>query len=157
MIDETATLTVSTKPLLSMSCDSRFVRGKCLCWVLQSGKIERRGLHVRWVGSTIAYAWSCLVIAAFLFTILYIMTSRASLRLSSRLQQFFCCNMSPTLDVFRWHNLFKSLYQIIILISKSAKRHWLSNGYHAHIECDWSYIVGSRLMLSYCVMCMFSA
>jgi hypothetical protein len=33
--------------------------------------------------------------------ILYIMTSPASLRLSSRLHQFKCCNMSSTLDVFR--------------------------------------------------------
>jgi hypothetical protein len=34
-----------------------------------------------------------LVIATFSFPILYIMTSQASLRLSSRLSQFKCCNM----------------------------------------------------------------
>ena len=44
---------------------------------------------------------SCLVIPIFLLAILYIMTRRASLRLFSRLCHFKCCNMSPTLDVFR--------------------------------------------------------
>jgi hypothetical protein len=44
---------------------------------------------------------SFLVITTFSFAILYIMTSRAFLCLSSKLHQFKCCNMSQTLDVFR--------------------------------------------------------
>ena len=42
------------------------------------------------------------IIATFSFVVLYIMRHlRKSLRLSSILRQFKCCNMSPTLDVFR--------------------------------------------------------
>ena len=44
---------------------------------------------------------SVLVIPTFSFAILYIMTRQASLRLSSILSQLKCCNISPTLDVFR--------------------------------------------------------
>ena len=57
-------------------------------------------VHVPWISQW----WiklSCLVIATFSFATLYIMTSRASLPLPFRLRQFKCCNMSPTLDVFR--------------------------------------------------------
>ena len=36
-----------------------------------------------------------------LSAILYIMLCRASLRRSSKLRKFKCCNMSPTVDVFR--------------------------------------------------------
>ena len=42
-----------------------------------------------------------LVIAIFSFAIVFILTSRISLRLSSKLHQFNCCNISPALDVFR--------------------------------------------------------
>ena len=44
---------------------------------------------------------SCLVIAIFSLAILYIMTSRAHLRLSSR--EFKCCSMSPTLEMCSFH------------------------------------------------------
>ena len=37
----------------------------------------------------------------FSFSIFYIMTSRAYIRLSLRLRQLKCCSMSPALDVFR--------------------------------------------------------
>ena len=41
-------------------------------------------------------------IATFSFVVLYLMRHlRESLRLSSILRQFKCCNMSPTLHVFR--------------------------------------------------------
>jgi hypothetical protein len=45
---------------------------------------------------------SVLEINTFSFASLYIITSRASLHVSSssRLHQIKCCNMSPTLDVF---------------------------------------------------------
>ena len=44
---------------------------------------------------------SGLAIATFVLATLYIMTSRTSLRLSSRLRQFMRYSMSPTLNVFR--------------------------------------------------------
>ena len=40
--------------------------------------------------------------SASLFAILYIMTSRASLRQSTRLCQFMCCNVPSTFVVFRY-------------------------------------------------------
>ena len=44
---------------------------------------------------------SILVIATFLYAILYIMTSWPSLGLSSRLHRFKRCNIPQTIDVFR--------------------------------------------------------
>jgi hypothetical protein len=49
---------------------------------------------------------SYLVIATFSFAILYIITSQASLRLSSRLRQFKCCRRSSTQDIFPCQHIY---------------------------------------------------
>ena len=93
-------------------------------WVLQGGI------------SIILYqlCLSLLIISIFSFTIWYIMISRASLCLSSRLCQFRRCKMSPTLDVFR-----------SLLVTKLADRCWTISGWSISPLLYWSK--GEQMMV----------
>ena len=102
MVEETAALNVSTERLKTVGCDSQFqsdiVRGKQRFLSLSSLTMsdnERQEIHVLWLSEwwlKSVFFWTRYI---FSFSILYIMTSRASIRLSLRMRQFMCCNMSP--------------------------------------------------------------
>ena len=94
LMEETATLNVSTECmwLITMGCGSQFhlnnLRRKndsCPCWVLQGGLMKDEGCIVR---NCLKRAYVCLFFSnnhIFVCYFVYIMSSRASLHLSSRL------------------------------------------------------------------------
>jgi hypothetical protein len=123
---------------------STMVRGgndAFLCWVLYN-----------WTW----YDWDCMFLeclgdgeslslaltATLSWQILNIMTRRASLRRSSRLRHLRCCNMLPTLDVFRFRlvTYLAALRWTISILSESIRhRHLLQKAskskYYSIIVC----------------------
>jgi hypothetical protein len=123
---------------------STMVRGEndaFLCWGLHNGT---------W------YDWECmfleclrdgeslslLLTATLSWQIVNIMTRRASLRRSSRLRHLRCCNMLPTLDVFRFRlvTYLAALRWTISILSESIRhRHLLQKAskskYYSIIVC----------------------
>ena len=99
-------LNVSTEWLITIGCGNPFqsniIRSKinsCLCSSLTRRDNERREMHICPYSLSGGLSLSFSVIATFLFAILYIKSSQASLCLSSRQCQFKCYNMSPTLGL----------------------------------------------------------
>jgi hypothetical protein len=83
---------------------STMVRGGIdafLCWVLHNGTwCDWECMFLECLGG--GESLSLLLTATLSWQILTIMTRRASLHRSSRLRHLRCCNMSPTLDAFRF-------------------------------------------------------
>ena len=145
MIEEIAALNASTERLKTIELwqpvPVRYrTRGKndsCLCWVLQGViKKDEKYMFCDCLNdcSSLSFFSNRYI---FSFSILYIITSRASIRLSLRMRQlkccnmspasirlslrlcqFKCCNMSPALDVFR-----------CLLVANLSALHWTNSSW----------------------------
>ena len=137
----------STKSLNTAVWGRRFqftmVRGgneAFLCWV------PHKWTWYNWVHvSGVSQGWwksVTLLTATLSWEILSSMTRRPSLRRSSRLRHLRCCNMSPTLDEFRFLlvTYLAALRWTISILSESIRHgHWLQKAskskYYSIIVC----------------------
>jgi hypothetical protein len=157
LVEETAALNVSTERLKTVSCGSLFqsdiVRGKQRFLSLSSLTMsdnERQEIHVLWLAEwwlKAVFFWTRYI---FSFSILYIMTSRASMHLSLRLRQFKCCNMSPALDVFR-----------CLLVASLSVLYWTSSSWSiSHLlwgfQAEQAYWIFQKTRkLNNCSYCLY--
>jgi hypothetical protein len=92
MSEETASWNVSTEPLKRIGCDSRFhsdiVLEKTVLVFQSYGNITKDKVCMFYDSLNGRFRLSWLLIATYSFAILFIMTSRALFRLTSRLGQF---------------------------------------------------------------------